>query len=206
MPRLYQPSAGRILIDDYDISKVALSSLRRQIGIVPQDSLLFEGTISENIALNDPQASNEAIISAATIACAHEFIMSLPDGYATQLSEKGGNLSGGQRQRIAIARTILSNPQLLVMDEATSALDYQTERELCNRLQNWSRDRTVLFITHRLTTIKNSDVIFVMDKQESLNLEVILSLWNKCDIQPFTNNKIQVHKPSINHIIGIDPK
>ena len=164
LPRLYQPSAGRILIDDYDISKVALSSLRRQIGIVPQDSLLFEGTISENIALNDPQASNEAIISAATIACAHEFIMTLPDGYATQLSEKGGNLSGGQRQRIAIARTILSNPQLLVMDEATSALDYQTERELCNRLQNWSRDRTVLFITHRLTTIKNSDVIFVMDK------------------------------------------
>ena len=139
LPRLYQPKNGRIFIDDYDINKVDLSSLRRQVGIVPQDSLLFEGTIAENIALNDPQASTESIIDAAKIACAHEFIMSLGQGYATPVAERGSNLSGGQRQRIAIARTVLSNPQLLIMDEATSALDYDTERQLCLNLQNWAR-------------------------------------------------------------------
>ena len=162
IPRLYQLDEGRIFIDDYDVAKVNLSSLRRQIGIVPQDSLLFEGTVAENIALNDPQASTEAIINAAKIACAHDFIMSLGQGYATPLAERGGNLSGGQRQRIAIARTILANPQLLVMDEATSALDYNTERQLCMNLQSWAAGRTVLFITHRLSSIRNSDVILVM--------------------------------------------
>ena len=162
LPRLYDPNSGRIFIDDYDIGKIELSSLRRQIGIVPQDSLLFEGTIAENISLNDPQATNESIIEAAKLACAHDFIMSLGQGYATQLSERGGNLSGGQRQRIAIARTIISNPQLLIMDEATSALDYNTERQLCLNLQRWAEKRTVLFITHRLSTIKSSDLILVM--------------------------------------------
>ena len=166
LPRLYEPEAGRIFVDDYDIGKVDLSSLRRQIGIVPQDSLLFEGTIAENIALNDPQATTETIIEAAKLACAHEFIMSLGKGYATRLSEKGSNLSGGQRQRIAIARTILSNPQLLVMDEATSALDYSTERQLCLNLQQWAEGRTVLFITHRLSSIKSSDKILVMNAGE----------------------------------------
>jgi len=162
LPRLYAPDSGRIFIDDYDIGKVELSSLRRQIGIVPQDSLLFEGTVAENIALNDLQASTEAIIEAARIACAHDFIMALGQGYATPIAERGSNLSGGQRQRIAIARTILANPQLLVMDEATSALDYDTERQLCLNLQSWASGRTVFFITHRLSTIRNSDLILVM--------------------------------------------
>jgi HlyB family type I secretion system ABC transporter len=162
LPRLYEPLRGRIFIDDYDIGKVDISSLRRQIGIVPQDSLLFEGTVSDNIALNDPQASTESIISAAKLACAHDFIMTLGQGYATPLAERGSNLSGGQRQRIAIARTILSNPQMLVMDEATSALDYDTERQLCLNLQEWAKGRTVFFITHRLSTIRNSDLILVM--------------------------------------------
>ena len=117
----------------------------------------------ENIALNDPQASNEAIIEAAKLACAHDFIMSLGQGYATKLSERGSNLSGGQRQRIAIARTIIANPRLLVMDEATSALDYNTERQLCLNLQKWAEGRTVLFITHRLSSIKSSDLILVMN-------------------------------------------
>ncbi|EAU71099.1 cyclic nucleotide-binding domain (cNMP-BD) protein [Synechococcus sp. BL107] len=163
IPKLYSPDQGRIFIDNYDVSKVNLSSLRRQIGIVPQDSLLFEGTVAENIALNDPQATNDSIIEAAKIACAHEFIMSLGQGYATPLAERGSNLSGGQRQRIAIARTVLANPQLLVMDEATSALDYSTERQLCLNLQDWASGRTVLFITHRLSSIRNSDHILVMD-------------------------------------------
>ena len=131
--------SGENYIDGYDISKVDLSSIRRQVGIVPQDSLLFEGTVADNISLNDPQASTEAVIEAAKIACAHDFIMQLPNGYATRIVEKGSNLSGGQRQRIAIARTILSNPHLLVMDEATSALDFDTERQLCCNLQEWSK-------------------------------------------------------------------
>ena len=162
IPKLYEVNSGRVFVDDYDIAKVNLSSLRRQIGIVPQDSLLFEGTVAENIALNDPQASNDAIIEAAKIACAHDFIMSLSQGYATPLAERGSNLSGGQRQRLAIARTILSNPQLLVMDEATSALDYNTERQLCLNLQEWAGGKTVLFITHRLSSIRSSDMILVM--------------------------------------------
>ena len=111
---------------------------------------MFEGTVAENIALNDPQASTESIIEAAKLACAHDFVMALGQGYATPLAEKGSNLSGGQRQRLAIARTILSNPQMLVMDEATSALDYDTERQLCLNLQEWAKGRTVFFITHRL--------------------------------------------------------
>ena len=113
--------------------------------------------------MNDPQATTESIINAAKIACAHDFIMSLGQGYATPLAERGSNLSGGQRQRIAIARTVLANPRLLVMDEATSALDYNTERQLCNNLQDWSKGRTVLFITHRISSIKNSDTILVMN-------------------------------------------
>ena len=162
LPRLYSPASGRILVDDYDISKIDLSSLRRQVGIVPQDSLLFDGTVAENISLNDPNASTESIIDAARIACAHEFIMTLPQGYATPIAERGSNLSGGQRQRIAIARTVLSNPQLLILDEATSALDFLTERDLCINLQKWAAGKTVFFITHRLSTISNSDVILLM--------------------------------------------
>ena len=163
LPRLYEPKSGLITIDGYDISKVDLSSLRRQVGIVPQDSLLFEGTVSSNIALNDPDASAEEIVEAAKIACAHDFIMTLPDGYATQLAEKGSNISGGQRQRIAIARTVLSNPRMLVLDEATSALDFETERQLCLNLQEWASGKTVFFITHRLSTVKNSDLILFME-------------------------------------------
>ena len=163
LPRLYEPKSGLITIDGYDISKVDLSSLRRQVGIVPQDSLLFEGTVSSNIALNDPDASAEEIVEAAKIACAHDFIMTLPDGYATPLAEKGSNISGGQRQRIAIARTVLSNPRMLVLDEATSALDFETERQLCLNLQEWASGKTVFFITHRLSTVRNSDLILFME-------------------------------------------
>ena len=164
LPKLYRIEEGGIYIDDYDISKVELSSLRKQVGMVPQDSLLFEGTIAENIALNDPTANDEDIIRAATVACAHDFIMTLPQGYATPLAERGSNLSGGQRQRIAIARTILDNPTLLIMDEATSALDYETERIVCLNIQEWAKNKTVLFITHRLNTIKSADKIVLMHK------------------------------------------
>jgi HlyB family type I secretion system ABC transporter len=163
LPRLYDTESGRILIDGYDIAKVELYSLRRQIGMVLQDSLLFDGTVQENIALTNPEATPEEIIEAAKIAAAHDFIMSLPNGYNTRVGEKGSALSGGQRQRIAIARTVLQNPRLLILDEATSALDYQSERQVCLNLAEAFRDRTVLFITHRLTTIKNADLILLLD-------------------------------------------
>ncbi|WP_413327329.1 ABC transporter transmembrane domain-containing protein [Synechococcus sp. MIT S9503] len=162
LPRLYSPDQGRILIDGYDIDKVELYSLRRQIGIVPQDPLLFSGNVNENIALTHPDASSEEIVLAAKVACAHDFIMELPAGYSTQVGERGASLSGGQRQRIAIARTLLANPKLLVMDEATSALDYETERKVCDNLIQSLHDCSVFFITHRLSTVRRANLIVVM--------------------------------------------
>ena len=162
LPRLYKPNEGRILIDGYDIDKVELYSLRRQIGIVPQDPLLFSGTISENIALTHPDAGSDEIMLAAKMADAHDFIMGLASGYSTPVGERGASLSGGQRQRIAIARTLLSNPKLLVMDEATSALDYDTERRVCDNLVQSMQNCTVFFITHRLATVRRADLIVVM--------------------------------------------
>jgi HlyB family type I secretion system ABC transporter len=164
VPRLYAPKSGRILIDGYDINKVELYSLRRQVGVVLQDTLLFNGTIQENIALTNPEATSEQIIEAAKIAAAHEFIMGLPAGYNTKVGERGSALSGGQRQRVAIARTVLQNPQLLILDEATSALDYDSERQVCTNLAAAFDGRTVFFITHRLSTIRSADVIVMMDK------------------------------------------
>ncbi|MCY7332056.1 MAG: peptidase domain-containing ABC transporter [Pseudanabaena sp. CAN_BIN31] len=163
LSRLYEPESGRILVDDYDVSKVELYSLRRQIGVVLQDTLLFDGTVQENIALTNPDATPEEIIDAARIGCAHDFIMELPQGYESRVGERGASLSGGQRQRIAIARTVLQKPQLLILDEATSALDYNTERQVCQNLAEEFRGRTVFFITHRLATIHNADLILVMD-------------------------------------------
>jgi ATP-binding cassette subfamily B protein len=154
--------SGRILVDQYDISKVELYSLRRQIGIVPQDSLLFEGSVQENIALTNPEAMSDEVIAAARVACAHDFIMELPSGYSSPVGERGSSLSGGQRQRIAIARTVLQNPRMLIMDEATSALDYDTERKVSLNLMEHFRGRTVLFITHRLSSIKHADRIILM--------------------------------------------
>ncbi|WP_434684988.1 peptidase domain-containing ABC transporter [Pseudanabaena minima] len=164
MSRLYEPEAGRIFIDEYDIGKVELYSLRRQIGVVLQDTLLFDGTVQQNIALTNPDATPDEIVAAAQTACAHDFIMQLPQGYESRVGERGASLSGGQRQRIAIARTILQKPQLLILDEATSALDYNTERQVCLNLAEEFRGRTVFFITHRLATIHSADLILLMDK------------------------------------------
>ena len=162
LTRLYSPNEGRILIDQYDIDKVELYSLRRQIGIVPQEPLLFTGSVAENIALADPDASSDFIVNAAKMACAHEFIMDLPAGYSSDVGERGAGLSGGQRQRIALARTLLTAPKLLVLDEATSALDYDTERRVCENLLEELHNCTVFFITHRLTTIRRADLIVML--------------------------------------------
>jgi len=155
--RLYDVESGRILIDGYDIAKVELYSLRRQVGVVPQETLLFDGTVQENIALTNPDASTDEIIEAARVAAAHEFIMSLPNGYNTRVGERGAGLSGGQRQRIAIARSVLQRPKLLVLDEATSALDYPTERQVCLNLAKAFQGSTVFFITHRLNTVSHAE-------------------------------------------------
>ncbi len=163
-PRLYEIDSGRIMIDKYDITKTELYSLRQQIGMVLQDTLLFNGSIQENIALPNPDATSEEIIAAAKIAAAHDFIMDLPNGYNTKVGERGSALSGGQRQRVAIARTVLQKPRLLILDEATSALDYDSERQVCLNLAETFKHQTVFFITHRLSAIKTADVILMMDK------------------------------------------
>ena len=163
LPRLYNVEEGVIRIDDYDIQKVDLDSLRQQIGIVPQDSMLFDGSVRDNISMNSPDATDEEVIHAARVACAHAFIMDLPQGYGSSVGERGAALSGGQRQRIAIARAILSRPRMLILDEATSALDYLTERTVCENLRRELSGDTVFFITHRLATIRSADSIMLME-------------------------------------------
>ena len=158
--RLYSPNEGKISIDGFDISKVELNSLRNQIGMVPQDPLLFNGTIRDNIDFRD-EATETEIIKASKLACAHDFIMDLPDGYSTLISEKGSTLSGGQRQRITIARALLNYPRILILDEATSALDYPTERRVYENLLNDENRGLIFFVTHRLSIIKDADKIVV---------------------------------------------
>jgi HlyB family type I secretion system ABC transporter len=164
IPRLYEINSGRIIIDKYDITKTELYSYRQQIGMVLQDTLLFSGSIQENIALTNPDATSEDVIAAAKVAAAHDFIMELPNGYNTRVGERGAALSGGQRQRIAIARTVLQQPRMLILDEATSALDYDSERQVCLNLAQAFRHQTVFFVTHRLNSIKTADIILMMDK------------------------------------------
>ncbi|MBD2438075.1 peptidase domain-containing ABC transporter [Nostoc sp. FACHB-110] len=161
---LYPPTNGKVLIDKQDITSISLRSLRHQVGVVDQDTFLFGGTIRENISLGHPGASLEQIIVAAKLAGADEFIKKLPMGYETQIGEGGGLLSGGQRQRIAIARALLGNPKLLILDEATSHLDAESERIIQNNFNTILKGRTTLVIAHRLSTVRNADLILVLDK------------------------------------------
>jgi len=163
VPRLYPTDAGRILVDEYEIAKVELHSLRRQIATVLQDSLLFNESMMSNLAVADPDATPEEIIRAAKLAEAHDFIMALPSGYNTRAGEQGRAISGGQRQRIAIARAILQRPRMLIFDEATSALDFATERKVCVNLAKEFAGRTVFFVTHRIRSIQHADRILVLD-------------------------------------------
>jgi len=162
LARFYDPTVGRILVDGRDIRDFNVHSLRRQIGIVMQDNLLFSGTIAENIKYGRPTASDEELLEATKAANAHEFISKLPQGYGTWLGERGVQLSGGQRQRIAIARVILKNPRILILDEATSALDTESERAVQEALDNLMKRRTCIVIAHRLSTIVNADKILVL--------------------------------------------
>ena len=163
LPRFYNVSGGVIRIDGQDISKVTLESLREQVGIVPQETMLFNGSVYENILYGRLDATREEVEAAAKAANAHEFIMGLPQGYDTMLGDRGVNISGGQRQRISIARAILKNPRILILDEATSALDTESERLVQEALNRLMVGRTSFVIAHRLSTIKNADRILVLE-------------------------------------------
>ncbi|MCS7039608.1 MAG: ABC transporter ATP-binding protein/permease, partial [Caldilineales bacterium] len=164
IPRFYDVSAGRVLIDGYDVRDVTLESLRRQIGIVLQDTNLFSGTIRDNIAFGRPDATEAEIIAAAKAAAAHDFIMSFPDGYDTLVGERGATLSGGQKQRIAIARALLLNPRILILDDSTSNVDMATEYQIQKALDNLMKGRTSFVIAQRISTVRHADRIIVLDK------------------------------------------
>jgi ATP-binding cassette subfamily B protein len=161
--RLYDVQDGRILIDGQDIRDVTQDSVRAAIGVVPQDTVLFNDTVYYNIAYGRPDASRDEVERAAKLAAIHDFIISMPDGYETRVGERGLKLSGGEKQRVAIARTILKGPQILLFDEATSALDTHTEREIQKALTEVSANRTTLVIAHRLSTIVDADQILVLE-------------------------------------------
>ena len=164
LPRFYDVTGGSIVIDGLDIRDVTMESLREQVGIVPQETMLFNGSVYDNILYGRLDATEEEVMAASKAANAHNFITELPNGYDTQLGDRGVNISGGQRQRIAIARAILKNPQILILDEATSALDTESERVVQEALDRLMVGRTSFVIAHRLSTIKNADKILVMEK------------------------------------------
>lgn len=164
LPRFYDPQSGQIFIDGEDISQVTLKSLRRQIGIVPQETVLFSGTIAENIAFGQPEFDLQAVEAAAKAANAHDFITQFSQGYSAWVGERGVNLSGGQRQRIAIARAVLLDPRILILDEATSALDSESEKLVQEALERLMGDRTAFIIAHRLATVRNADRILVLEQ------------------------------------------
>jgi len=164
--KFYEPKSGNIYVNNMNINTVSQDSLRGIIGVVPQDTVLFNDTIYYNIAYGNTMASEEQVISAAKNADIHDFITSLPDGYQTIVGERGLKLSGGEKQRVAIARTILKNPKIFFFDEATSALDTSTEKEIQKNLENISKNKTTLIIAHRLSTAANADQIIVLDKGE----------------------------------------
>ncbi len=162
--RFYETDAGSLKVDGVEIKNIALQDLRRHIGIVLQEPFLFSGTVAENIAYGKPKASFEEVVAAARAACAHEFIVAKPDGYDTQVGEKGGKLSGGEKQRVSIARAILHNPRILILDEATSSVDVETERKIQQAIGNLVKGRTTFAIAHRLSTLRNADRLVVLDK------------------------------------------
>ena len=162
IPRFYDVTEGRVLLDGEDIRELKLQSLRNQIGIVQQDVYLFAGTVMENIRYGKPDATDEEVIRAAKAANAHEFIMELEQGYDTDIGQRGVKLSGGQKQRLSIARVFLKNPPILIFDEATTALDNESEKIVQQSLENLAKDRTTFVIAHRLSTIRKAQRILVL--------------------------------------------
>jgi ABC-type multidrug transport system fused ATPase/permease subunit len=163
IPRFYDVTAGAVLVDGVDVRKADLISLRRQIGIVLQTSLLFSDSIKANLAYGKPDASDEQIVAAAKAAQAHEFISGFNEGYETMVGERGVTLSGGQRQRVAIARALLMDPRILILDDSTSSVDTQTEKLIQEALDRLMEGRTTFVIAHRLATVRRADLILVME-------------------------------------------
>ena len=186
--RLYVPESGRVLVDGVDLAMVDVSWLRRQVGVVLQENVLFNRSIRENIALADPGMPTERVIEAAKLAGAHEFILELPQGYDTIVEERGSNLSGGQRQRVAIARALVMNPRILIFDEATSALDYESESIIQQNMSKIVQGRTVIIIAHRLSAVRHCHRILTIEKgrvvEDGRHEELVrangryASLWN----------------------------
>jgi subfamily B ATP-binding cassette protein HlyB/CyaB len=162
--RLYIPESGRVLIDGVDLAMIDPSWLRRQIGVVLQENVLFNASVRDNIALSDPGMPVARVVAAASLAGAHDFILQLPQGYDTVIGERGATLSGGQRQRLAIARALVTNPRILILDEATSALDYESEAIIQTNMRAMCRGRTVLVIAHRLATVRHADRIITLER------------------------------------------
>jgi len=179
IPRFYEATAGEILLDGRNVADISPQSLRKNIGIVQQDVYLFAGTVAENLCYGKPDATRDEIIAAAKQAHAHDFIMTLPHGYDTEIGERGVRLSGGQKQRLSIARVFLKNPPILIFDEATSALDNESERSVQESLLRLARDRTTLVIAHRLSTVRNAGRIVVLTEagiaEEGTHAELIKS-------------------------------
>jgi len=170
LARFYDPTAGQVLIDDKPVVGFNVQSLRRQVGIVMQDNILFSGTLEENIRYGRPEATFEEVVAAAKAANAHEFITHLRQGYNSRVGERGVSLSGGQRQRVAIARVLLKDPRILILDEATSALDSQSEKLIQDATEKLMRNRTAIVIAHRLSTVVNANRIFVMEKGRVIDI------------------------------------
>ncbi len=165
IPRFYEATEGAVYVDGTDVRDIRLESLRNHVGIVQQDVYLFAGTVMDNIRYGKPEASDEEVVRAAKRANAHEFIMSFPEGYDTDIGQRGVKLSGGQKQRLSIARVFLKNPPILIFDEATSALDNESERVVQESLESLAKNRTTFVIAHRLTTIRNAGKILVLTEE-----------------------------------------
>jgi len=162
--RFYDVAGGKITWNDVDIRDVKQSELLQQVGIVPQETILFSGTVRDNIRYGRPSASNEEVFAAAQAAQAHDFILSLPNGYDTRVEERGVNLSGGQKQRIAIARAILLRPSVLILDDSTSSVDVETETKIQNAMKEWMQDSTSFVVAQRISTVLHADKIIVVDE------------------------------------------
>ncbi|NOT62659.1 MAG: peptidase domain-containing ABC transporter, partial [Acidobacteria bacterium] len=187
--RMHQPNEGRIYVDGHDLRQVSLASLRAQVGVVPQEVFLFSGTIRENIAFGLDDAPLEAVVGAAMLAGAHEFISELPLGYETVIGERGQSLSGGQKQRLAIARALYKKPRILIFDEATSALDTESERAIQQNLDKILKDRTTLIIAHRLSTVRNADLIVVLDRGAIVEIGNHYSLMEQRGLYYYLNSQ-----------------
>ncbi len=179
--RFYEPQQGAIYVDGTDIRELSIQALRGRIGIVAQEVFLFSGTVAENIKYARWNASNQEVTAAAQLANAHDFILQLPQGYDTEIGERGVKLSGGQRQRLAIARTMLRNPTILILDEATSEVDSESERLIQEALNKLLKDRTALIIAHRLSTVRNADRIVVIEDGKIIGNGNHQELYSRCD-------------------------